>query len=60
VNEGTMPRALWDNMLSRARVEFDWLECACCSVPYAAGETLHESERESVCVREGGMERETG
>ena len=36
-----------DNMLAKARVEFDWLECACCSVPYAAGETSErDGERE--------------
>jgi hypothetical protein len=44
VNEGTMPRALWDNMLVKERIEFDWLECACCSVPYAAGVCVY------VCV----------
>jgi len=36
VNEGTMPRPLWDNMLAGGRLQYDWLECACCSVPYAA------------------------
>ena len=49
-----MPRALWDNMLVKERVEFDWLECACCSVPYAAGENL--GEREIARAREREIE----
>lgn len=34
-NEGTMPKELWDNMRAGARGQFDWLECACCSLPYS-------------------------
>lgn len=35
-NEGTMPKELWTNMYQGERIQFDWLECACCSVPYKA------------------------
>jgi hypothetical protein len=34
-NEGTMPKELWENMRIGARGQFDWLECACCSLPYS-------------------------
>jgi len=34
-NEGTMPKELWENMRDGARGQFDWLECACCSLPYS-------------------------
>eukprot|EP00960_Hanusia_phi_P019368 571734-Hanusia_phi.AAC.1 len=38
-NEGTMPMGIWKNMAEGGRIEFDWLECACCSVPYSV---LHQ------------------
>ena len=32
--EGSMPLELWENMQKGERIAFDWLECACCSVPW--------------------------
>lgn len=34
--EGSMPIELWENMQRGQRTAFDWLECACCSVPWNA------------------------
>ncbi len=31
-----MPVQLWQNMQKGERIPFDWLECACCSIPWTA------------------------
>lgn len=36
-----MPLELWENMQKGERIAFDWLECACCSVPWEALKQLN-------------------
>jgi glycosyltransferase involved in cell wall biosynthesis len=40
-NEGTQPQEVWNNMREGARRQFDWLECACCSLPYSVMRELN-------------------